>query len=63
MKYYKLYFAEKSRVPTEKGGDVIDWKENPLPIKRRTHSYEMPTARLSGQARDDPLIIPYRSWG
>ena len=46
-------------MPTEKGGgDVIVWKESSLPIKCGTDSYEMPTARLSGQVRDDLLITP-----
>ena len=48
---------------TEKGGDVIVWKESPFPIKRGTHSYEMPTARLSSQAWDDPLITSYMVMG
>ena len=40
-------------MPTEKGGegDVIVWKESPLPIKRGSHSYEMPIAN------------PIWSWG
>ena len=37
--------------------------KSPLPIKHRTHSYEMPTARLSVQAQDDPLITPYMVMG
>ena len=60
-----LCLAETSRVSIEKGerGDVIVWKESSLPIKHGTHSYEMPTARLSGQARYDPLITPYMVMG
>ena len=51
-------------MPTEKGeGYVIVWKESPLPIKCRIHSYQMLTARLSGQAQDDPLITPYMVMG